>query len=350
MHIIHLSNYYWPHQGGVEKHLWMLNQQLIERGFKVTVLTQQDQPQLPEDEMAEGVRVKRFPVSGKAVRANFWQKLKYKLLIWWGVTKFLPELWKADVIQVHDVFWWLLPLWPLLFWKKIYITFHGYEGNHLPTPTQVFWHRLAAALTRGNLCIGGFHQQFYGVKPDQISYGAVDHYQRRSVKTTSRSKLKLVFVGRLDQDTGILVYLKAIQILAKSQKINFELDIYGDGPLLKKLQHWVKKYHLPVKFKGWVDDVSLQLPNYDLALVSQYLSILEAVAMGVPVIAVYQNQLKASYLQQTPFSQWIKIVATPHQVAAAIQKPLPLTSASQRWIKQQTWQHLADQYQLLWQK
>jgi len=37
-------------------------------------------------------------------------------------------------------------------------------------------------------------------------------------------------------------------------------------------------------------------------------------------------------------------------VAAAIEKPLSLSSASQRWIKQQTWQHLADQYQLLWQK
>ena len=52
------------------------------------------------------------------------------------------------------------------------MTFHGYEGFEAPNWKQIFWHKLAAWLTKGNICIGDFHKKWYGVKPDFVSYGA----------------------------------------------------------------------------------------------------------------------------------------------------------------------------------
>mgnify|MGYP001566320300 FL=1 len=142
MNILMLSRYKWPRVGGVEKHMYMVSKILESRGYEIKYLT--------EDEVGR---------DKWEIWRNIW---KYKELFDW-----------ADVVHIHDVFFWILFL-RIFYWKKkFFMTFHGYEGSDAPKLKQILWHRLAAFMTNGNICIGDFHVKWYGVKPDFISYGAV---------------------------------------------------------------------------------------------------------------------------------------------------------------------------------
>lgn len=160
MSIVFLSRLYWPHVGGVEKHLKKINQYLNSKGYKVIIVCEKHDPILSHYEIKNSIEIYRIPSGDKL---TVW--------IWW--LRHLDLLINADIIHIHDVFWWFLPFRFILPTKRVYMTFHGYEGTEPPKWNQIFWHRLAALLTRGNICIGDFHRKWYGVKPDYISYGAV---------------------------------------------------------------------------------------------------------------------------------------------------------------------------------
>lgn len=141
MNILFLSRYKWPRVGGVEKHVHEISLRLQSKGHKIKILT--------EDEVGK---------DKWEIWRNIW---KYKELFDW-----------ADVVHIHDVYFWVLFLRFFYLKKKFFITFHGYEGSEAPKLKQIIWHRLAAFFTNGNICIGDFHVKWYGVKPDFISYGA----------------------------------------------------------------------------------------------------------------------------------------------------------------------------------
>ncbi len=338
--IVHLAAYYPPHIGGVEKHLSLLNKKLVERDYKISVITQLHHSGLPAEEVVDKVKVYRIshPDHENNTLIN---KTRYKLSIWSGIFKLLPKLRSADIIQVHDVFFWLMPFLIALPRKKLFMTFHGYEGSDLPGRKQVVWHQLANLLTNKNLCIGKFHQKWYGVRPDEISFGAVE-----PPPPQKRNK-QIAYIGRLHQDTGIMEYLKALQLLAKEGK-NYKLDIFGDGPLFNRAQAYVRRHQLKVKFYGFVDNASRLLGKYDTAFVSRYLAILEALAADTKVIAHFNNEIKRDYLTISPFASWIKTAQTPKDIAALTKLGSRPHASATKWSKRQTWDKLANTYERMW--
>ncbi|TSC84069.1 MAG: glycosyltransferase, group 1 family protein, partial [Microgenomates group bacterium Gr01-1014_16] len=106
-----------------------------------------------------------IPVSGIGESAKKW-------VIWQWFFHHLNLLFSTDIIHIHDVFFWILAFRAFLIHPKIFITFHGYEGSGPPGQKQIFWHKLAGFLTRGNICIGDFHKKWYKVNPTFVSYGA----------------------------------------------------------------------------------------------------------------------------------------------------------------------------------
>jgi glycosyltransferase involved in cell wall biosynthesis len=326
MNVLFLARRFSPHIGGVEKHLNEVLPHLS--NHNITVITEQYDSYLPLDEDINGVRVLRIPLPDGETS---------KLHIWKWVILHEGLFLKADIIHVHDVFFWVLPLRFLLCWKKYFITFHGYEGTN-PTLKQIFWHRFAAKLTRASIGIGAFHQKWYGVQPTITSFGGV------KVLPTSRKKSSgAIFVGRLDADTGIREYIAASK--------DSHLDVYGDGPLREQLEDMVKKRKLPVKFFGQIVDPSLLYSNYAVVCVSGYLTILEALANGLPVISTYQTEIKKDYLEMSPFAQWIVITNSVAEISSTLKKPnIKNVAVAQNWARSQTWQLLATHYEKLWQK
>jgi glycosyltransferase involved in cell wall biosynthesis len=133
---------------------------------------------------------------------------------------------------------------------------------------------------------------------------------------------------------------------------NHHLDIYGDGPLMATIQKQIQEFSLQKKIQvhGFIPQEQLNLSQYDIALASRYLAILEALAYQLPVIAQYNSTIKEDYLRLAPFAPWIHIVKSPAEIAAAVQSPKLIEEPATQWITEQSWGKLTNQYLQLWQK
>ena len=128
---------------------------------------------------------------------------------------------------------------------------------------------------------------------------------------------KAIFIGRDGADTGLAQYRQ----LAKLKKIT--LDIFTHTPNAAKY-----------------------LPQYDVAFVSRYLAILEALAAGIPIVAHYNNEIKKDYLTLAPFAKFITIFSDPAEVK--LEYNWRQIRDGQRWASGQTWDNLVDIYEKLW--
>jgi glycosyltransferase involved in cell wall biosynthesis len=111
-------------------------------------------------------------------------------------------------------------------------------------------------------------------------------------------KTRLLFVGRLREEKGILVILKALALLIHQQRRNeLRLDIFGEGDqvYIQTLQAFIQDKHLSsvVTFHGKVTQDKLigYYDTSDIMLVPSLwqepfgLVVAEAMARGLPVIA-----------------------------------------------------------------
>jgi glycosyltransferase involved in cell wall biosynthesis len=345
--IVQLTPFYFPHIGGVEHHVEQLNAKLLKTKLQtsISVITLQHDAALPLIDSRKEVAVHRMPM------ADTNNKLIFKFSLWLQIWKLRQLLFEADVIQIHDIFWWLIPVLPFISRQKVFITFHGYEGNTLPKWNQIFWKRVAEKFTNGSIAIGEFQRKWYGIEPSYISYGAAESSSSVKLRMTKKDKRqktedkRLVFIGRLETDNGIMKYLEAVKELRGAK---LKLDIYGDGTLRDTAEEYVRKYKLPVKFYGFTEAAAKQLPNYDIAFVSRYLSIIEALGVGIPVIAQYNNELQLDYLQLAPFAKWITIAQDSKEMSESLRKNKVLASEAQAWAKKQTWEKVVEVYLILW--
>lgn len=351
--VVHLARLCYPHVGGVERHLLELTAVLAEREITNIVITTQFDPQLPTQEKHGSMQIYRIPVLANPP-SGWHASLQYKYAVWRAIWKLRAVIQTADVVQIHDVFWWLLPLLPALNRSRLFMTFHGYEGDEAPRFTQVLWHKIAAWYTRGNLAVGEFHRKWYGVRPTITTHGAVTVPTQPVAPPEKSPKIfRILYIGRLSADSGIAVYLQAVRAL-KAAGHRVELDVYGGGEEQAEFQEFCSQHALPVCFKSAVPAAAQFIPQYQAAFVSRYLAILEALAVGVPIIAHYNTDIKHDYLQLAPFADWITIVQTPAEIQAAVESILKNPSkyrqsaAARDWIRAQTWQQMADNYQKMW--
>lgn len=331
--VLFLARRYAPHIGGVETHVAQVSAVLQIENCEVTVVTEQDDPHQLQLEKINEVTIWRIPLTHQ-------QTNKFQIWIW--IARHFSLFLGADVIHVHDVFFWILPIYVLLRLggKKIFITFHGYEAPGPLTHSQILWHRLAAWLSDGNICVGGFHRKYYGVKPTITTYGGVSEH----IVTQSLKKKGVAFVGRLAQDTGILAYLDAIRLLPQ------HLDVIGDGELREKCQNIVRKNNLDVSLHGFVANATDTFQVGQIVFSSQYLTILAALSKGCAVISYVDTSIKNDYLVMTPFKNWITIAHSSEEIAAAVLNPKVTSAAAIDWAQKQTWQKLAAEYTHLWKK
>jgi len=263
----------------------------------------------------------------------------------------------ADVVHCHDVFYWYLPFKLLFPFKKVFTTFHGYEGNSIPGRKAVAMHKIAETLSNGNICVGNFYKKWYGTKPTFITYGAVDFLTIKKYKTENKNKNnsnnKIIFFVRLESETGIMKYVEALKIL-KEKGISLELDIYGEGSLKEAVKKYKEKNNLKINIKGFIVNIESVLNNYEYVFCSRYLSILESMAFDKPVFAVYNNGIKKDYLESAEFSSYIYISSTPQSLANEVEHLILNKDYKEKiedgfkWAKTQTWDLMVNNYLRLW--
>lgn len=253
----------------------------------------------------------------------------------------------ADIVHCHDVFFWYLPFRFLYPFKKIFTTFHGYEGYPLK-PKDIFIHKVSEKLSNGNICIGDFIQKWYGTKPNFVSYGGVNIMEMKNEKWEMKNKNSAVFVGRLDEQTGFLTYLEAVKKIR--EKIpDFKFTVFGDGKFKNKISK-------DTDFRGFVRNPEKELSKSNFVFASRYLSILEAMAAKRLVFAVYDNSLKEDYLKMSPFAKLINIASSENGLAEKVlyflknpEEEEMIVSKAFEWVKNQSWKNLANACIKLWQ-
>lgn len=353
MRILFFSRLFYPHIGGVEKHVLEVAKRLTAKGHKVTVITEelsnkdipvypQSRKKNPRRENINSIEIYRIPVG-----ANNWFK---KFKIWRQLWIYRKLIKKADIIHCHDVFFWYLPFRFLYFTKPVFTTFHGYENYPLKSK-DILMHKISEKLSMGNICIGHFIKKWYGTKPTYITYGGVEisnFIPTRSGQIPNKIKKEsAIFIGRLDEQTGILTYVKAVEIIRKKIP-NFDFLVMGDGKLKDKINKKIKI----LKPQDQPADYS---KDYNFAFVSRYLSILEAMSAKRLVFAVYDNPLKEDYLRLAPFSKYITISNSSSELVSKIffyfdnpKEKEKIVESAYKWVEKHTWEEVTNTYLKLW--
>lgn len=338
MNILFLSRLFYPHIGGVEKHVLEVSRLLIKKGHKVVVVTEQDSSKTRLNEVVEGIEVFRIPElkDGKFKKFKIWKWL-------WNNCQLMKN---ADVVHCHDVFFWYLPFRFLYPFKKVFTTFHGYESYPLKQK-DILVHKISEKLSMGNICIGDFIKKWYGTKPSYVTYGAVEIPNPKLQVPNKTKQESAVFIGRLDEQTGILTYVGAVEIIKKKIP-NFDFLIIGDGNLKDEISG-------KIKILKPLNNAEKYFQNYNFAFVSRYLSIMEAMAAKRLVFAVYDNPLKEDYLRMAPFSKYIIISDSSSELASKSSFYLDNQKAKDKmvekaylWVRKNTWKEVTNIYLKLW--
>lgn len=130
------------------------------------------------------------------------------------------------------------------------------------------------------------HQLFLVNNGIDLSY-----FMPRS-KNKEEGKLRLISVGRLEWMKNISFLIDVAEEL-KKKKVDFQLDVFGDGTQMTMLNNKIEELGLQnhVFLKGEVEGLGNLYPQYDIYLHSALeepfgLSILEAMACGLPCVAL----------------------------------------------------------------
>lgn len=359
MNVLFFSRLFYPHIGGVEKHVLEISKILIKKGHSVTIVTEglvtKDIPVylqlkkiIPFREKIDDIEIYRIPVGASA-----WFK---KFKIWTWLYKHRSLISNANVIHCHDVFFWYLPFKFLYFNKKVFTTFHGYEGNSMPSKKAVFMHKLAEKLSFGNICVGDYLRKWYGTRPDYVTYGAVTLAKSQVRKSFNKDKIKACYIGRLEQEAGIIEYLKALKTL-RYKGYQIELIVLGDGVQRQQAEKFCKINNLNVKFKGFVNDVYSYLYDSDFVFTSRFLSTLESLNVRKFPFVVYNNAIKKDCFEMSPFADFISLNSDEKSLASSFiyyfkNKILMYNKVKRghKWVSKQTWEKLEKLYLNLWKK
>lgn len=332
MRILALTNLYPPHYlGGYELICYMVVKELRARGHQVQVLTSNHvvpgKPAETEQGVERSLRIHGFyghpwlniaklqslESHNNRTLLQAIEKHKPDLVYVWnmgGLSKsmvftlqklgipcvyYLSDHWIARGFS-SDVWlnWWNGPAGPKKKLLRTALRFTGLRSlldrkaptnpaSHLRFQRLYFCSKALRKLTAS----AGFE-----VMHGAVIYAPVDIQKFSGTpKPESTPLRKLVWVGRLAQDKGVMTALKAMQQV--QGKFDGELHIFGkgDAAYTQELHQFVKDHHLPVTFgSAGMDEMPAIYQKHDaLLFTSEWaepfaLTPLEAMATGLPVI------------------------------------------------------------------
>jgi glycosyltransferase involved in cell wall biosynthesis len=271
-----------PHVGGVERHIHEVKK-ILERGGNVKVISEAD------------IKYPKVIFFG-LVYIWFWFFRNRKLIQ------------KTDIVHIHDVFVWYLPFRFLYPNKRTVTTVHGLEFDNPTTVSSLIQKKLAVRLSDKSVGVGHFLEKYIGVKFNLISYGAA-HFTNKKYK---KIKNTVLYVGRLEENTGILSFLKWLD---KNPK--YKVEFCGDGPLRSECEKYGKVH-------GFCNP-DQYYKKAEIAVPGGYLAALEALSFNCKLKLFWNNKIKEDYWKMSPF---YKLKG----------------DELKKWAKKQTWEKLANEY------
>ena len=260
------------HEGGVERHVLWLANELAAMGHDVTVVSAGGKL----EQSVKGVKTLRFPVHRKNPLTAFYSAIRIA-----GIAK--RE--KIDVLHAHSrvpawIAWWasLLSGVP---WIATCHAFYSRNAGLIP-------YKKASAL----ICVSeSVHRFFLELFPDRdytVIYNGLPPSPYRWNRKEDGSA-RFLFVGRLTRKKGIIILIEAFSHVASG---TWRLDVIGDGPLMGEAKALADSLGLGsrIVFHGFQDTPEQWMAECSCFLFPSLeegmgLTLMRAVEMGVPVIA-----------------------------------------------------------------
>ncbi|MBI4716278.1 MAG: glycosyltransferase family 4 protein [Planctomycetes bacterium] len=306
MRILFFAHRYHPSIGGVEKYIHELARALLALGHEVSVLAGAHADGLPQHERHEGVVVHRFPAQRSPARCRLW--------LW----RHAHLLRRADVVSVSNThmleYLWRM-LGPLLDRRRLFLIRHG-MGCVYPVPEE---HRRRArrscAWVAGTIHDGVFIEKWLAVRPELCPDQGLSPEADTLAPAAEPPPTSAVYIGRLEPDSGIRLYLDAVRRLTREHGLDFRLDVYGDGSLAEALRAEVRRDCLSVRFFGRVADAQTRIAHSCFAFLDGRMAIQEAMARRRLVVAGYVDPLKRDYVCGESFSPFLVPAGSGAEVA-----------------------------------
>jgi len=262
------------HEGGVERHVLWLSNELAGMGHHVTVITAGGKL---EEQLDPEVEIWRLPVHRKNPVTGLYSALKV-------ADRAKREGW--DILHAHSrvpawIAWWasrlsgipfVLTAHALLRKNKALIPFSR-AGYVICVSEAVRDHMLS-------IIRGPSRTILNGLQPLEVSWGK---------KKCSEGVTQFLFVGRLSKGKGLHILLEALGQLSRNDWV---LDVVGDGPQRAELEEQAQRLSLADKvfFHGFQDSPDIWMSKCSCFLFPSLeegmgLTLMRAVQMGVPALA-----------------------------------------------------------------
>jgi glycosyltransferase involved in cell wall biosynthesis len=280
-HVVHVLGTGDPHALGIARTAINLAESLDPHRYRLSVLFLRD----------DGVIGDRFREMGVTVAATGWEGGRADIR---GAMRFARALRRAEPDIVHIHAGGLTPRFvsKVAAGAKVIVHYHSLR-EEAGTKQRSRRSSLAADLVIANSKATALSVR--GSKP-LVVYPGVAIPPRTGTSTTGQFTIGVA--ARLAPVKGISFLIGAVALLR--EKIpHLRLVIAGDGPERPKLETQVRASGLEkaVRFAGWIDDVAAELSSWDLYVQPSLaeglgISVLEAMAAGIPVVASDVGGLK----------------------------------------------------------
>lgn len=163
---------------------------------------------------------------------------------------------------------------------------------------------------------GEFIGKWLGVRPDLCPDQGLSPEADRLEPLPEPPPTSATYVGRLEPDSGIHIYIDAVRILTKRLARSFELHVYGDGSLMTSLCDIVKRDDLRVVFHGRTPNAQEKIVESCFAFIDGRMAIQEAMARRRLVLAAFVDPWKRDYVCMESFSPFLYAVGDAEALAA----------------------------------
>ncbi len=296
-----VTEYFYPHLGGITEHVYFFSKELLKRGLEVVILTGYEGEEL-RTELPPGLRIVNL---GKSV--SIYSNHSFgKVTLGWNLGKKVREILKReqfDLIHIHSP---TIPVLPYLFQRYAETVTVGTIHTYLDGAESRLYYHLFRWLEQR--CLNGLNgviavspscvesmKNIVSTNCTIIPNGVDVQWFRNSAKKIpahSHGTSNILFLARLNPRNGLNILINAMPHVLKNIP-KARLIIVGDGPMRSFYEKAAGSLlNRTVFFEGQVNDArpayfaTSDVFCYPATKASSFgITLLEAMSAGKPVVA-----------------------------------------------------------------
>lgn len=291
MKIVLVTEFYYPHAGGVTEHVHHLGQSLVRAGHRVVVATShvEGAPRLPDRQQSAGMEIARMGL-GIPMESNGSQS---RVTVGWDLYRSMCEVVDgADLVHVHSPMFPMLPYLALKAARRAGAATVGTFHTHFARSAAMdFFRPILDKYARAiDCCIAVSPSAMRSVAPyvdapfllipNGVDVGAWSSGVPRPELADRRN---IVFLGRLDPRNDVTMLIDAF-CRASETRGDLRLIIVGDGE--RRAEYEAK---VPAALKDRVLFAGMQI---DLATRASYMASADVVAFTARIVSHPQTLIE----------------------------------------------------------